>query len=243
MPGSPAKRKKMYQEYKRRFAERPLFEHVRAQLEFILHKDQEIPDELLRRIMEADGWYPLDELMEHRSIKKLHPTRDVLIEAAEGLECVEVDPLERDRIRLAGDQVELRHQVRVYLDHNDRKDMIEELRFHPEAAKKIGEGVAEIFIAKFTSGNLCFFVEREDGSFEDFTLKFKGTNRYVADNVRKAFRVAVLPDIHRFKETKLSTSPPFRPSQPDDLITKCLDRRERGATLRSMPVASPCQPR
>lgn len=64
--------------------------------------------------------------------------------------------------------------ARKYLNNKEQGVVQEALSFHPKAAKKIGCGVNRMFVQRSITDQgaeiCCFYVEREDGSEEDFSL-------------------------------------------------------------------------
>lgn len=83
-----------------------------------------------------------------------------------------------DQASLSPQEVLRRYQGRLsvfpkaYLDQKDMGIIMEILKKHPEADKKIGVGVDSIFVAATSFPNsCCFHVKRIDGSEEDFSYR------------------------------------------------------------------------
>ncbi|XP_074264846.1 DNA-directed RNA polymerase IV subunit 1-like [Silene latifolia] len=59
------------------------------------------------------------------------------------------------------------------LSDNDKTGVLMVLKFHPHKEKKIGDGAVDIKVGEHSEhkGSRCFILERQDGSFEDFSYK------------------------------------------------------------------------
>jgi Protein of unknown function (DUF3223) len=64
------------------------------------------------------------------------------------------------------------------------------LKQRPRAEQKIGPGVNAILVHKYVGGSRCFFVLRQDGSIEDFSIrKCLGQDLRRTERVREMMRL------------------------------------------------------
>lgn len=85
---------------------------------------------------------------------------------------------------------------------DDRASLLVALSWHPEAEEKIGVGV-DFFTVKTVYGkmkNRCFFVHRTDGSSTDFSFPACIDGADLAKDVRNSLRIAIKPQIIKFRE-------------------------------------------
>lgn len=57
------------------------------------------------------------------------------------------------------------------LNRADRRIMLDLLRHHPDARRKFGAGINDVFVAPYVGGHRCFWVSHPDGSVEDFSVR------------------------------------------------------------------------
>lgn len=91
-----------------------------------------------------------------------------------------------------------RYEPGQKVDDGDADDLLALLQRHPEAAQKIGAGVAGFRVDRAIEGTRCFYVQRKDGTGTDFSfgscIKGKGPTRF--QEVSSAFRREVRSAIH-----------------------------------------------
>lgn len=93
-----------------------------------------------------------------------------------------------------------RYRAPYRLEHNEAALMMDLLERHPSAEQKIGCGVRAIWIlsnGKFGNG---YYVERTDGSWEDFSYKQCLRPFTHASKCKFAFRRAIDPQVNAVKK-------------------------------------------
>lgn len=67
-------------------------------------------------------------------------------------------------------QIKDRYANGIPLSKQDRSTVLAALRLHPKGKEKFGNGVNAVIVDDYVYGSRCFFVIRNDGTAEDFSL-------------------------------------------------------------------------
>ena len=100
-------------------------------------------------------------------------------------------PLDRYRQYKRAQAIKERHADGERLTGHDLAFMLGLQRQHPHAQAKIGSGVDAILVHRYIGGSRCFFILRQDGSLEDFSVrKCLGLELRRTSRVREMMRLS-----------------------------------------------------
>jgi len=109
-------------------------------------------------------------------------------------------------------QATIEHTKKILHSNIDKELIGEDLSFilsilprHPEYKEKSGVGIKTIRVKRTAFNSPCFFIERMDGTFIDFSYKtcINGKSIEPKDNLNEAMRAAVKEQIIEFKKFNL----------------------------------------